>query len=192
MPNDWKSGKWGHLWRTRHPKKIVWFQLTLAGHVQRASKDEWAKYEPVQMPLVGCTTVARRVKTLICSKIEYPKNSLFKSDKWAPAPPGDWYIRGQVRSGAACCKHAWHFQVYISSHGTHLHVNHAFLVCTKFTHGLHPCILGAHAGPPRTWNDADNSLWHASDAKQHVSGWIHLNWILGKAKSIPEWVYLQS
>ena len=59
-------------------------------------------------------------------EIEYPKNSLFKSDKWAPAPPGDWYTRGQVRSGTACCKHAWHFQVYISSHGTHLHVNHAF------------------------------------------------------------------
>ncbi len=23
-------------------------------------------------------------------KIEYPKNSLFRPDKWAPAPPGDW------------------------------------------------------------------------------------------------------
>jgi hypothetical protein len=59
-------------------------------------------------------------------EIEYPKNSLLKPDKWAPAPPGDWHTRGQVRSVTACCKHAWHFQVYISSHGTHLHVNHAF------------------------------------------------------------------
>ena len=47
----------------------------LACHAQRASKDEWAKYEPVQMPLAGCTTVAIRVKTLICSKLSSPKTS---------------------------------------------------------------------------------------------------------------------
>ncbi len=35
-------------------------------------------------------------------KIEYPKNSLFRPDKWAPAPPGDWYTRGEVGSGTAC------------------------------------------------------------------------------------------
>ena len=75
-------------------------------------------------------------------EIEYPKNSLFKPDKWAPAPPGDGYTRGQVRSGTACCKHAWHFQVYISSHGTHLHVNHAFWFAPS-SHTVYILALGS-------------------------------------------------
>jgi hypothetical protein len=77
--------------------------------------------------LYGCGKTGQNTDLL---KIEHPKfgpkNSFFQPDKWASAPPGDGYTRGQVRSGTACCKHAWHFQVYTSSHGTHLHVNHGF------------------------------------------------------------------
>jgi hypothetical protein len=94
-------------------------------------------------------------------EIEYPKNRLFKSDKSGTAPPGDWYTRGQVRSGAACCKHAWHYQVYISSHGTHLYVNHAFLVCTKFTHCLHPCSWAHMQGLP----EPETTLTTACDTR---------------------------
>ena len=57
-------------------KKIVWFQHTQVCNVQRASKDKWAEYEPVQMPLAGCRAVARRVKTLICSMGPSPPRGL--------------------------------------------------------------------------------------------------------------------
>ncbi len=128
MPYDWISGKWGHLWRTRHPKKIVWFQHTQVCHVQRVSKDKWAKYEPVQMPLAGSSPVVLQWQDGSkhwFAQIKYPKNSLFWPDKWAPAPPGDWYTRGEVRSGTACSE-SIHVQVYTCSHGTHLNVKHAF------------------------------------------------------------------
>ena len=186
-----KSGKWGHLWRTRHPKKLSGFSILRCAmyNVRQRTSGPSMSLSRCLWPVVWLWQDGSKHWLL---EIEFPKNSLFKSDKWAPAPPGDWYTRGQVRSVTACSIHSWHVQVYISSHGTHLHVNHAILICTKFTHGLHPLLFGAHAGPPSTGNNADNSLWHASDAKKHVSGWIHLVWILGKAKSIPEWVYLQS
>ena len=56
---------------------------------QRAWEDQWAKFEPVRMLLASSTIVARQPKTPML-KIEYPKNSLFRPDKWAPATPGDW------------------------------------------------------------------------------------------------------
>ena len=190
-----KSGKWGHLWHTRYPKTIVWLQHTQVLHVQRASKGQvgqvWACPD-ASGRLYGCGKTGQNTDLL---RMEYPKNSLYKPDKWAPAPPGDWYTRREVRSGTACSIHAWHVQVYISSHGTHLHVNHAFWFAPS---SLTVYILGLGStcrvslDSPRARNDADNSLWHARDAKKHVSGWIHLVWILGKATSIPEWVYLHS
>ena len=125
-------------------------------------------------------------------EIEYPKNSLFNSDKWAPAPPR-WLV------------YTWSSQIWHSLLQTRLALPslHIFTwnpsPCKPCIFGLHQVhtrftslLLGAHAGPPRTRNDADNSLWHASDAKQHVSGWIHLVWILGKATSILKGVYLQT
>ena len=171
MPNDWKSGKWGHLWRTRHPKKIVWFQLALASHVQRASKDEWAKYEPFQMRLAGCTAVAIRVKTPICSKLSTLKTACLNLPS-RPQPP-----RGLV--------YTWSSQICHSLLQTRLALPslHIFTwnpsPCKPCIFGLHQVhtrftslLLGAHAGSPRARNDADNSLWHARDAKKHVSGWI--------------------
>jgi hypothetical protein len=98
-------------------------------HVQRASKDKWAKYEPVQMPLTGCTAVERRIKTLICSKLITLNTACLNLTSGPQPPPGDWYTRGEVRSGTACSIHAWqcwHFHVYTCSHGIHLNVNHVF------------------------------------------------------------------
>ncbi len=150
MPNDWKSGKWGHLWRTRHKKNNVWFQLTLACHVQRASKDEWAKYEPVQMPLAGCTTVAIRVKTLICSKLSTLKTACLNLTS-GPQPPqmtGIHVVKSDLAQPVATSKFTylhmepWHFQVYISSHGTHLHINHAFWFAPS-SHMVYILALGS-------------------------------------------------
>jgi hypothetical protein len=98
--------------------------------------------------LYGCGKTGQNTDLL---EIEYPENSLFKSDKWAPAPPDDWYTRGQVRSGTACSIHAGHVQVYISSHGTHDYPSPCrpcILVCTKFTHCLHPCSWKHMQGLP--------------------------------------------
>jgi hypothetical protein len=56
-------------------KQLSDFSLRWHAMYKRASKDEWAKYEPVQMPLAGCTTVAIRVETLICSKLSTLKTA---------------------------------------------------------------------------------------------------------------------
>ncbi len=40
-------------------------------------------------------------------KIEYLK-SLFRPDKWVPAPLGDWSTRDEVRFGTTCSTHARH------------------------------------------------------------------------------------
>jgi len=43
--------------------------------VQCESKDQWAKYEPVLMPLADSTAAARQVKTLIQSKLSALKTA---------------------------------------------------------------------------------------------------------------------
>ena len=53
---------------------------------QRESKDKWAKYEPVLMPLADSTAVARQVKTLIHSKFSALKTACLDLTS-GPQPP---------------------------------------------------------------------------------------------------------
>ncbi len=179
MPNNFKvvNGV-----STRHPKQIVWFQYTQIRHVQRASKDKWAKYEPVWMPLADYTAVARQVKTLIHSKFSIQKTACLNLTS-GPSPPmglvNSWWSQiwhsghSLFHTRLACPSihmFTWNFS---RSHGTHLHVNHAFWFAPS-SPWLTFLALGSattkHVRPPRNRNDADNSLWHESDLGKLVSG----------------------
>ncbi len=181
-------------------KKIVWFQHTQVLHVQRAFKDKWAKYEPepVQMPLADYTAAARLVKTLICSKLSTIKPACLNLTS-GPRPPqgtGIHVVKSVLAQPVPYTLGTSKF-TYVHMEPFSITWNPSpckpcILVCTNFTHGLHPLLLGAHAGPLRIRNDADNSLWHASGAGKRVSGWVQFVWILGKTISIPKEIYLRS
>ena len=54
--------------------------------VQHESKDKWAEYEPVLMPLADSTAVTRQVKIPICSKMSTRKTACLDLTR-GPQPP---------------------------------------------------------------------------------------------------------
>jgi hypothetical protein len=163
MPNDWKSGKWGHLWRTRHPKTncliSAYAGMPCTTCVKGQVGQVWACPD-ASGRLYGCGNTGQNTDLL---EIEYPKNSLFKSDKWAPAPPR-WLV------------YTWSCQIWHSLLQTRLALPslHIFtwnpspckpciLVCTKFTlaYGLHPCSWEHTQGLP----EPETTLTKACDTR---------------------------
>ncbi len=122
------------FWRTRKPKINVRFQQTPM-HLYNAFR----RISSPSLSLPECSWPILRLwqdrsQPRITQNrllIEYPKNSSFRPDKWAPAPLRDWQTRDEVRFGTACCIQVGHVLVCICSHGTFLLVNHAFW----FAHG---------------------------------------------------------
>ena len=131
---------------------------------QRAWKDQWAKFEPVWMVLIASTAVATQDKTLIRSKSSTRKTACLDLTS-GPQPPqrtGKNVVRSVLAQPVP--------NTLGTSKFTNVHMEPflitwnpspckpCLLVCTKFTHGLYPLILGAHVGPPRTRFDPEYSL----------------------------------
>ena len=89
MPNDWKRAFGSSLAHQKTKNKGLISAYAGAPCTQRSGGpvgQVWACPD-APGPFYYRGKTAQNTDSL---KIEYPKNSLFRPDKWAPAPPGDW------------------------------------------------------------------------------------------------------
>jgi hypothetical protein len=118
---------------------------------QRAWKNKWAKFEPVRMVLTASTAVARQ---LIRSKSSIRKTACLDLTS-GPQPPqgtGKHMVRSDL---AQPVPYTLGTSKFTSVHMEPFSITWnpspckpCILVCTEFTHDLHPLLLGVHVGLP--------------------------------------------
>ena len=107
--------------------------MRLAQHV---SKDKWAKYEPVLMPLADSTAVARQVNTLIRSNSSALKTAGLELTSGPQPPQGT----GKHVAKPDLALQAGHVLVYVTLNLGLKACKPFILVCTKFTQGCRPSV----------------------------------------------------